>query len=94
MRRQGLHSRHNRVEERMATRVLIVEYEPNIVESLRFLLRRAGYDAVSVLDGEAALAKLRMRPPDLMILYLMLPGRNDHGPGACFRVALARWGDE
>lgn len=60
----------------MTTRVLIAEDEPNIVESLTFLLRRAGYDVASVLDGEAALAHLRARAPDLMILDLMLPRRN------------------
>jgi DNA-binding response OmpR family regulator len=60
----------------MATRVLIVEDEPNIVESLTFLLRRAGYDVMSVADGDAALAHLRTRAPDLMILDLMLPRRN------------------
>ncbi len=60
----------------MATRVLIAEDEPNIVESLTFLLRRAGYDVASVLDGEEALAQLRTHPPDLMILDLMLPRRN------------------
>ena len=60
----------------MTTRVLIAEDEPNIVESLTFLLRRAGYDVTSVLDGEAALAHLRMGAPDLMILDLMLPRRN------------------
>jgi len=60
----------------MTKRVLIAEDEPNIVESLAFLLRRAGYDVTSVLDGEAALAHLRMGAPDLMILDLMLPRRN------------------
>lgn len=60
----------------MTTRVLIAEDEPNIVESLTFLLHRAGYDVASVLDGEEALVQLRTRPPDLMILDLMLPRRN------------------
>jgi DNA-binding response OmpR family regulator len=60
----------------MATRVLIAEDEPNIVESLSFVLRRAGYDVTSVLDGEAALAELRARQPALMILDLMLPRLN------------------
>ena len=60
----------------MATSVLIAEDEPNIVESLTFLLRRAGYDVASVLDGDAALAHLRTRAPDVMILDLMLPRRN------------------
>ena len=60
----------------MATSVLIAEDEPNIVESLTFLLRRAGYDVASVLDGDAALAHLRTRAPDVVILDLMLPRRN------------------
>jgi DNA-binding response OmpR family regulator len=58
------------------TRVLIAEDEPSIVESLAFLLRRAGYEVVSVLDGEAAMASLLAEPPNLMILDLMLPRRN------------------
>jgi DNA-binding response OmpR family regulator len=58
------------------TRVLIAEDEPSIVESLAFLLRRAGYDVASVLDGEAAIASLRADRPDLLILDLMLPRRN------------------
>ena len=60
----------------MTTRVLIAEDEPNIVESLAFLLRREGCDVVSALDGDAALAELRRLAPDLVILDLMLPGRN------------------
>jgi DNA-binding response OmpR family regulator len=60
----------------MATRVLIAEDEPNIIESLSFMLRRAGYDVASVLDGDAALAQLQTHPPDLLILDLMLPRRN------------------
>jgi DNA-binding response OmpR family regulator len=60
----------------MATRVLIVEDEPNIVESLSFVLRRGGYEVTAVLDGAAALSHLRSTPADLLILDLMLPGLN------------------
>lgn len=60
----------------MATSVLIAEDEPNIVESLTFLLRREGYVVASVGDGDAALASLRAQPHDLMILDLMLPRLN------------------
>ena len=60
----------------MSTRVLIVEDEPNIVESLSFLLRRGGFDVVAAADGEAALADLRSQPARLMILDLMLPKAN------------------
>lgn len=60
----------------MTTRVLITEDEPNIVESLTFILQRAGYEVSSVLDGEAAVRRLRSDPPDIMILDVMLPKLN------------------
>jgi len=60
----------------MALRVLIVEDEPHIVESLTFVLGREGYAVTSVLDGEAAVERLRHDPPDLMILDVMIPRLN------------------
>src|SRR5690349_17229842 len=60
----------------MAQRVLIVEDEPHIVESLTFVLGREGFDVTSVLDGEAAVERLRHNPPDLMILDVMIPRLN------------------
>jgi DNA-binding response OmpR family regulator len=60
----------------MATRVLITEDEPNIAESLTFILNREGYEVSTAPDGEAALQRLRSDPPDLMILDIMLPRLN------------------
>jgi CheY-like chemotaxis protein len=60
----------------VATRVLIAEDDPNIVESLSFVLSRAGFVVSAALDGEEALRRLQAEPPDLMILDVMLPGRN------------------
>jgi DNA-binding response OmpR family regulator len=60
----------------MATRILITEDEPNIVESLTFILNRAGYDVSSVADGETAMQHLRSNPPDIMVLDVMLPKLN------------------
>lgn len=61
----------------MTIRVLIAEDEAHIVESLTFILGRAGYEVHSVADGEAALLRLRGKDrPDLMILDVMLPRRN------------------
>lgn len=57
----------------MATKILITEDEPNIVESLSFILQRAGYEVTAVADGEAAMQQLRTELPDAMILDLMLP---------------------
>ena len=60
----------------MATRVLLTEDEPNLAESLTFILNREGYDVSTVFDGEAALQRLRSDPPDIMILDVMLPKLN------------------
>ena len=55
-------------------RVLLVEDEPNIVESLTFLLGKAGFDVVTEPDGKAALEAVLGDPPDVLILDVMLPG--------------------
>lgn len=60
----------------MGSSVLIVEDEPYIVESLTFLIEREGHNVASVLDGDAALAAIGERHPDLVILDIMLPKRN------------------
>lgn len=57
----------------MAVRVQLAEDEPNIVESLTFLLERAGFDVAAQSDGQAALAAALAEPPDVMILDVMLP---------------------
>ncbi|MEM6438430.1 MAG: response regulator [Pseudomonadota bacterium] len=59
-----------------AKRVLIAEDEPHIVESLRFILSREGYDVADAADGEAAWDSLDAAPPDVLILDVMLPRLN------------------
>ncbi len=56
------------------TRVLIVEDEPSIVESLSFILRQADFDTETALDGTEALQRLRRQVYSALILDLMLPG--------------------
>ena len=57
----------------MPTRVLIVEDERHIIESLSFVLETEGFEVASELDGEAGLRRLRTDPPDVLVLDLMLP---------------------
>ena len=54
-------------------RVLIVEDEKNIVDILRFNLRKEGYDTQEAYDGEVGLALALQEAPDLILLDLMLP---------------------
>lgn len=57
-------------------RILIVEDEPNIIESLTFLLERAGHVVTSVRDGALAMEQVVTLAPDLVILDVMLPNRS------------------
>lgn len=58
------------------SRILVVEDEPNIVESLRFILEHADYEVESVSDGSEALDRLRRKSFSAIILDVMLPGMN------------------
>ena len=57
-------------------RILIVEDEPNIVESLSFILGRAGFDVDTVANGVEALDRLRRQSFSALVLDIMLPGMN------------------
>jgi two-component system alkaline phosphatase synthesis response regulator PhoP len=54
--------------------VLVAEDEANIVESLRFLMTKAGLQVRVATDGPSALRMVRESPPDLVLLDIMLPG--------------------
>jgi DNA-binding response OmpR family regulator len=53
--------------------VLLAEDEPNIVQSLTFLLERAGFEVCAVGDGRTALARVIQDRPAMLILDVMLP---------------------
>ncbi len=60
-------------EENANPRVLVVEDEPALVETLEYSLRRQGYDVSVATDGVAALETARRDKPDVIILDVMLP---------------------
>jgi two-component system OmpR family response regulator len=60
----------------LAVDILIAEDEPSILESLDFILRRAGWTINSVTDGDAALEAVRRLKPRLLVLDVMLPKRS------------------
>ncbi len=71
----------------MASRILIAEDEPFIVESLRFLLSHEGYKVHAVGDGEEALAAVSRELPDLLILDAMIPSTSGFEVLAKLRAA-------
>lgn len=58
----------------MSTRILVVEDEPALQETLAYNLQKEGYEVELVGDGRLALEVARARPPDLILLDIMLPG--------------------
>jgi two-component system KDP operon response regulator KdpE len=56
-----------------APRVLVVDDEPQILRALRASLRGAGYEVDTAETAEAALAAAAMRPPEAVVLDLVLP---------------------
>jgi two-component system, OmpR family, KDP operon response regulator KdpE len=56
--------------------VLVVDDEPQILRALQTNLRGAGYDVTTAATAEAALASAAIRPPEAVILDLILPDRS------------------
>lgn len=57
----------------MGKRVLVVDDEPNIVLSLEFLMKKAGFEVEVARNGQEALEAIARRPPDVLLLDVMMP---------------------
>ena len=58
----------------MTEKILVVDDEPTIRETVAYNLENAGYDVITASDGPTALEAARTQSPDLVILDIMLPG--------------------
>ncbi len=56
--------------------VLVADDDPEILSLLSIRLNRAGYQVLEAADGEQTLAKVRESYPDVVILDVMMPGKN------------------
>lgn len=54
--------------------ILVVEDEEDILELVRYNLAKEGYTVAGVSSGEEAVGAIKVKPPDLIVLDLMLPG--------------------
>ncbi len=57
----------------MTKKVLVCDDEPYIVESVSYVVRKAGYEVVMAEDGMDALTMARQERPDLIFLDIMMP---------------------
>jgi DNA-binding response OmpR family regulator len=73
------------MSERPRATILVVEDEPRLVRLLRAVLESGGYRMDAVHDGAAAIERVALDPPDLVLLDLRLPGDLD-GYAVCERI--------
>jgi DNA-binding response OmpR family regulator len=57
-------------------RILLVDDDPEIVESMRTVLEANGYQTLVARDGNQGLAMVEREDPDLVILDMMMPKRS------------------
>ena len=60
----------------MAYKILVVDDERDVLETLAGRLSREGYEVVTALDGEEALLKVKSDNPDIILLDLTIPKKN------------------
>jgi DNA-binding response OmpR family regulator len=64
---------HKNGEQGIRQKVLVVEDEPSLVDTLEYSLARQGYDVKVATDGAKAIETARREQPDLIVLDVMLP---------------------
>jgi DNA-binding response OmpR family regulator len=57
----------------VSRKILVVDDEPVLVETIAYNLQQAGYQVTTAVDGASALEAARRETPDLVILDIMLP---------------------
>lgn len=59
-------------------KVLIVDDEPDIIEIIDYNLKKAGYLTETASNGDEAIQKARLFKPELILLDVMMPGKDGH----------------
>jgi DNA-binding response OmpR family regulator len=66
----------NETAVRNRKRILLVDDDREIVDSMRFALEASGYEILVARDGNQGLAMAEREDPDLVILDMMMPKRS------------------
>lgn len=69
----------------MEARILVVDDEPRVVRLVREVLQAVGFEVIAATNGRAAIEKVALEQPDLVLLDILLPHGVD-GYGICSRI--------
>ncbi|MFH1222278.1 MAG: response regulator [Candidatus Micrarchaeota archaeon] len=77
-RRMGADDKHNQFADEVGAMakktIMVVDDEPDIRESVKAIMGKAGYNVVVAVDGDDCLRKLPAQKVDLILLDIMMPG--------------------
>ncbi len=59
-------------------KILVVDDEADVLETVRYRLEQEGYEVQTATDGFQALGMVRVQQPDVLVLDVMLPGENGY----------------
>ena len=76
--------KHSAREERAQPRILLVDDDPDFLEATRQILVANRYDVITAKDGEEGIAKAKYENPDLIILDVIMPGKD--GYTVCYEL--------
>lgn len=57
-------------------KILIADDEPDILEIIQYNLQTEGYEVITAKNGDEAIEQAKKHEPDLIILDIMMPGKN------------------
>jgi DNA-binding response OmpR family regulator len=69
-----------------ATRILVVEDDPNILRQIEFNLQSHGFSVTTATTGVEALRQMMLEKPDLLITDVMMPEMDGYELVACLRA--------
>ena len=68
------------------TTILVVDDEPNIQELIKYNFKKENFNVITALDGNAGLNMAQVYLPDLIILDIMLPGKDGFEVCRCLKT--------
>jgi DNA-binding response OmpR family regulator len=77
-------TRPESIEERTNPKILLIDDDPDFLEATKQILTANKYDVITALDGDKGIAKAKYESPDLILLDVIMPGKD--GFTVCYEM--------
>lgn len=72
------------IDERTNPKILLIDDDPDFLEATKQILTANKYDVITALDGDKGIAKAKYESPDLILLDVIMPGKD--GFTVCYEM--------